>query len=175
MYCISTIYERRTGFYALFCAYFYHPDGDAIQTAITNRIRSTLRNKRCSAAIRDYNGTGAALYPGASDGRRIFTSGGEGINIIQDTISNTCRQTALFETLQNRALLDLFCCSFFILLLCVSGIIGFTGPGILKYELLHWLLIMMFTLLVAQYAQMAFHNIRCALFLCGSCYFHQTG
>jgi hypothetical protein len=160
LYCISTIYERRTIIFMLYSALIFTvlmvvP----YQTAITNRIRSTFEGtKDASAAIRDYNRHQVQPYIQAHPmGGGIFTSGGEGNKYnAGHYIEYLQADSGYLKTLaeQGPIGLVLLLISYFVIMrLGYYRFYRSRDPEIRTYYI--GLLIMMFTLLVAQYAQMA--------------------
>src|SRR5580704_10849249 len=160
LYCISTIFERRTVIFMLYAAIIF--TGLMIlpfHNAITNRIRSTFEGTNdASAAVRDYDRHEVQPYIQAHPiGGGIFTSGGEG---------NKYNKGHYLEYLQAdsgylKILAEQGPVGFAILLIFYFVFMRFgyhyffrtTDPEIRTYYI--GLLVMMFTLLVAQYAQMA--------------------
>ncbi len=160
IYCIATIHERRTSLFMLYSALVFavlmlNPH----QNAITNRIRSTFQGtKDASAAIRDYDRHQVQPYIQAHPmGGGIFTAGAEG---------NKYNEGHYLEYLQAdsgylKALAEQGAIGFAFLLIFYFVIMrrGFhhffrvNDPEIRTYYI--GLLVMMFTLMVAQYSQMA--------------------
>jgi putative inorganic carbon (HCO3(-)) transporter len=160
MYCISTIYERRTMIFMLYSALIFTllmvmP----YQNAITNRIRSTFEGtKDASAAIRDYNRHQVQPYIQEHPmGGGIFTSGGEGNKYnAGHYLEYLQADSGYLKTLaeQGPIGLVLLLISYFIIMrFGYHRFYRARDPEIRTYYI--GLLIMMFTLLVAQYAQMA--------------------
>jgi putative inorganic carbon (HCO3(-)) transporter len=160
MYCISTIYERRTMKFMLysllvFTVLMVMP----YQNAITNRIRSTFEGtKDASAAIRDYNRHQVQPYIQAHPmGGGIFTSGGEGNKYNPGHyIEYLQADSGYLKTLAEQGPVGLVLQLIFYFIIMRLGYYRFyraRDPEIRTYYI--GLLVMMFTLLVGQYAQMA--------------------
>lgn len=160
LYFISTISERRTWIF-MFCSVIFFASFMLMphQNVITNRIRSTFQGtKDPSAAIRDFDRHEVQPYIQAHPmGGGIFTSGSEGNKYNQGHYLEFFQaDSGYLKTLAEQGAIG------FALLLAFYFIIMRTGfhsffrakdPEIRTYYI--GLLVMVFTLLVAQYAQMA--------------------
>jgi putative inorganic carbon (hco3(-)) transporter len=160
LYCISTIFERRTLTFILYFAIVI--TGLMImpyQNAITNRIRSTFQGTNdASAAIRDLNRHEVQPYIQAHPmGGGIFTSGGEGSKYNQGHYLEFLQaDSGYLKTLAEQGPVGLAFLLVFYFIIMRTGFHYFfkaKDPEIRTYYI--GLLVMMFTLLVAQYAQMA--------------------
>ncbi|HCL83048.1 MAG TPA: hypothetical protein DIC22_03690 [Chitinophagaceae bacterium] len=160
MYCISTIYERRTGilmFYSaiIFAVLMVMP----YQNPITNRIRSTFEGtKDASAAIRDYDRHEVQPYIQAHPiGGGIFTSGMEGNKYNKGHYLEYLQaDSGYLKVLAEQGPFGLALLLIFYFIIMRAGYYRFyrvKDPEIRTYYI--GLLVMMFTLMVAQYAQMA--------------------
>ncbi len=160
LYCISTIFERRTVIF-LICSIIIFTGLMVMpyQNAITNRIRSTFEGTNdASAAIRDYDRHEVQPYIQAHPiGGGIFTSGGEGNKYNKGHYLEFLQaDSGYLKTLAEQGMVGL---AFLLIFYFVFMRIGFhhffrsKDPEIRTYYI--GLLVMMFTLLVAQYAQMA--------------------
>lgn len=160
MYCLSTIYERRTVlfiFYSLlvFIVFWKMP----YQNAVTNRIRSTFEGtKDASAAIRDYNRHQVQPYIQEHPmGGGIFTSGAEGNKYNKGHYLEYLQSdSGYLKTLAEQGSVGLALLLIFYFTFMRYGYHQFfrvRDPEIRTYYI--GLLVMMFTLLVAQFSQMA--------------------
>jgi putative inorganic carbon (hco3(-)) transporter len=160
LYCISTIFERRTIIFMIYSTIIF--TGLMVmpyQNSITNRIRSTFQgSKDASAAIRDYDRHEVQPYIQAHPiGGGIFTSGGEGSkynkgHYLEYLQADSGYLKVLAE--QGPVGLAILLISYFIFMRYGFHYFFRTkDPEIRTYYI--GLLVMMFTLLVAQYAQMA--------------------
>jgi putative inorganic carbon (hco3(-)) transporter len=160
LYCLSTIYERRTVIFLLYSVSIYA----ALmlmpyQNAVTNRIRSTFEgSKDASAAIRDYDRHEVQPYIQAHPlGGGIFTSGGEGNKYNRGHYLEYLQaDSGYLKTLAEQGPVGLALLLMFYFIIMRYGFFHFyrvKDPEIRTYYI--GLLVMMFTLLVAQYAQMA--------------------
>jgi putative inorganic carbon (HCO3(-)) transporter len=160
LYCISTIFERRTVIFMLYSAIIFAglmfmP----YQNAITNRIRSTFQgSKDASAAIRDYDRHEVQPYIQAHPiGGGIFTSGGEGNKYNKGHYLEYLQaDSGYLKTLAEQGPVGLAILLIFYFIFMRLGFHYFfrtRDPELRTYYI--GLLVMMFTLLVAQYAQMA--------------------
>jgi hypothetical protein len=160
LYCLSTIYERRTLVFMLYSSLVFTilmvmP----YQNAITNRIRSTFEGtKDASAAIRDYDRHEVQPYIQAHPmGGGIFTSGGEGNKYNKGHYLEYLQaDSGYLKTLAEQGPIGLALLLIFYFIFMRFGYYRFyraKDPVIRTYYI--GLLVMMFTLLVAQYAQMA--------------------
>jgi hypothetical protein len=160
LYFVATISERRTAvfmFYSIivFAGLMLVP----FQNAITNRIRSTFEGtKDASAALRDIDRHEVQPYIQAHPmGGGIFTSGGEGNKYnAGHYIEFLQADSGYLKTLAEQgdiglALLLIF--YFIIMRLGFHHYYRVKDPEIRTYYI--GLLVMMFSLIVAQYAQMA--------------------
>jgi putative inorganic carbon (hco3(-)) transporter len=160
LYCISTIFERRTVVF-LICSVIIFTGLMVMpyQNAITNRIRSTFEGTNdASAAIREYDRHEVQPYIQSHPiGGGIFTSGGEGNKYNKGHYLEFLQaDSGYLKTLAEQGMVGL---SILLIFYFVFMRIGFhyffraKDPEIRTYYI--GLLVMMFTLLVAQYAQMA--------------------
>ena len=159
-YCIATIDERRTSRFMLYSALVFavlmlNPH----QNAITNRIRSTFQGtKDASAAIRDYDRHQVQPYIQAHPmGGGIFTAGAEGNKYNQGHYLEYLQaDSGYLKTLAEQGAIGF---AFLLIFYFVVMRLGFhyffrmNDPEIRTYYI--GLLVMMFTLMVAQYSQMA--------------------
>jgi putative inorganic carbon (hco3(-)) transporter len=160
MYCISTMYEKRTWIFILYAALvFIVMLKFPIHNAVTNRIRSTFEGTRdASAAIRDYNRHQVQPYIQAHPmGGGIFTSGGEGNKYNKGHYLEYLQaDSGYLKTLAEQGPVGLALLLIFYFTFLRFGFHKFfmvLDPEIRTYYI--GLLVMMFTLLVAQYSQMA--------------------
>jgi len=129
------------------------------QNAITNRIRSTFQgSKDASAAIRDYDRHEVQPYIQAHPiGGGIFTSGGEGNKYNKGHYLEYLQaDSGYLKTLAEQGPVGLAILLIFYFIFMRLGFHYFfrtRDPELRTYYI--GLLVMMFTLLVAQYAQMA--------------------
>jgi putative inorganic carbon (HCO3(-)) transporter len=160
IYCISTIYERGTVKFLLysllaFTALILNPH----QNAITNRIRSTFEGtKDPSAALRDYDRRQVQPYIQAHPmGGGIFTSGGEGNKYnAGHYLEYLQADSGYLKTLAEQGAIGLVFLLTFYFIIMRRGFHYFfraKDPEVRTYYI--GLLVMMFTLMVAQYSQMA--------------------
>ncbi len=160
LYCISTIFERRTiifmiCFTILFSGLMIMP----YQNAITNRIRSAFAGTNdASAAIRDYDRHEVQPYIQAHPiGGGIFTSGGEGSKYNKGHYLEYLQaDSGYLKILAEQGPVGLAFLLVFYFIFMRMGFHSFfkaRDPEIRTYYI--GLLVMMFTLVVAQYAQMA--------------------
>ena len=160
LYCLSTVNERKTLIFLLysllaFTLLMVMP----IQNPITNRIRSTFAGtKDASAAIRDYDRHEVQPYIQAHPmGGGIFTSGGEGNKYNKGHYLEYLQaDSGYLKILAEQGPIGLTLLLIFYFILMRHGYYRFyrTGNGEIRTYYIG-LLVMMFTLLVAQYAQMA--------------------
>jgi cell division protein FtsW (lipid II flippase) len=169
LYCISTLYEKRTVFFMLFSVLslallMIMP----YQNAITNRIRSTFEGTSDqSAAIRDYDRH--QVQPYIQDhpiGGGIFTCGFEGPKYNPGHyLENLQPDSGYMKTVAEQGGIGLALLLIFYFIVMRHGYHYFfraKDPEIRNYYIA--LLVMMFTLLVAQYAQMAITQCPVVLF-----------
>jgi putative inorganic carbon (hco3(-)) transporter len=160
IYFVATMYERRTLIFMMysvliFTALMLNPH----QNAITNRIRSTFEGTRdASAALRDYDRHQVQPYIQAHPlGGGIFTSGGEGNKYNKGHYLEYLQaDSGYLKTLAEQGAVGLALLLIFYFIIMRWGFHQFfraRDPEIRTYYI--GLLVMMFTLLVAQYAQMA--------------------
>ena len=160
LYCLSTLNERRTihflGFsITIFAFLFLSP----YQNPITSRIRSTFEGTRDeSAALRDYNRH--QVQPYIQDhpiGGGIYTCGFEGPKYNEGHYLEFLQpDSGYMKTLAEQGAVGLALLLIFYFVLMRYGFYHFfrvKDPEIRNYYIA--LLIMIFTLIVAQYAQMA--------------------
>jgi putative inorganic carbon (hco3(-)) transporter len=160
LYFISTIYERRTVVFILYSALvFIALMVNPRQNAITNRIRSTFEGTNdASAAIRDYDRHQVQPYiQGHPMGGGIFTSGGEGNKYNKGHYLEYLQaDSGYLKTLAEQGAIGLAFLLIFYFIIMRQGLHRFfrvRDPEIRTYYI--GLLVMVFTLMVAQYAQMA--------------------
>jgi putative inorganic carbon (hco3(-)) transporter len=160
IYFISTIYERRTVMFMLYSALvFIALMVNPHQNAITNRIRSTFEGSNdASAAIRDYDRHQVQPYIQAHPmGGGIFTSGGEGNKYNKGHYLEYLQaDSGYLKTLAEQGAIGLAFLLIFYFIIMRQGFHHFfraRDPEIRTYYI--GLLVMDFTLMVAQYAQMA--------------------
>jgi putative inorganic carbon (hco3(-)) transporter len=169
MYCIITINERRTVMFMLYSAIIFialiiMPS----KYAITNRIRSTFEGTRdASAAIRDWDRHEVQPYIQAHPmGGGIFTSGAEGNKYNKGHyIEYLQADSGYLKILAEQGPIGLALLLIFYFIIMRLGVHRFywaRDPEIRTYYI--GLLVMMFTLLVAQYAQMAISQYPAVLF-----------
>jgi putative inorganic carbon (HCO3(-)) transporter len=160
LYCISTIFERRTVIFLIYSVIIF--TGLMVmpyQNAITNRIRSTFAGTNdASAAVRDYDRHEVQPYIQAHPiGGGIFTSGGEGHKYNKGHYLEFLQaDSGYLKTLGEQGMVGLAILLIFYFIFMRLGFHYFfraKDPEIRTYYI--GLLVMMFTLLVAQYAQMA--------------------
>jgi putative inorganic carbon (HCO3(-)) transporter len=160
MYCLATIYERRTWtfiFYSLlvFAVMYKMP----IHNPVTNRIQSTFEGSRdASAAVRDYNRHQVQPYIQEHPmGGGIFTVGAEGNKYNRGHYLEYLQSdSGYLKTLAEQGPVGLALLLVFYFIIMKYGFHMFfrsRDPVIRTYYI--GLLVMMFTLLVAQYSQMA--------------------
>ena len=160
LYCLSTLNERRTihflGFSITIFAFLYLLP---YQNPITSRIRSTFEGTRDeSAALRDYNRH--QVQPYIQDhpiGGGIYTCGFEGPKYNEGHYLEFLQpDSGYMKTLAEQGAVGLALLLIFYFVLMRYGFYYFfrvKDPEIRNYYIA--LLIMIFTLIVAQYAQMA--------------------
>jgi putative inorganic carbon (HCO3(-)) transporter len=173
LYCLSTIFERRTVVFLLYSLLVFTllmvmP----YQNAITYRIRSTFQGTRdASAAIRDYDRHEVQPYIQAHPmGGGIFTSGGEGNKYNKGHyIEYLQADSGYLKMLAEQGPIGLALLLIFYFIIMRLGYYKFfraKDPQIRTYYI--GLLVMMFTLLVAQYAQMAISQYPVVLYFYGT-------
>jgi len=173
LYCVSTIYERRTLVFLLYSLLVFTllmimP----YQNAITYRIRSTFEGtKDASAAIRDYDRHEVQPYIQAHPmGGGIFTSGGEGNKYNKGHYLEYLQaDSGYLKTLAEQGPIGLSLLLIFYFILMRQGYYKFFRAG--NSEIRNYyigLLVMMFTLLIAQYAQMAISQYPVVLYFYGT-------
>jgi hypothetical protein len=173
LYSLSTIYEKRTVIFLLYSLLVFTilmvmP----YQNAITYRIRSTFEGTNdASAAIRDYDRHEVQPYIQAHPiGGGIFTSGGEGNKYNKGHYLEYLQaDSGYLKTLAEEGPIGLSLLLIFYFIIMRQGYYKFFrsgNPEIRTYYI--GLLIMMFTLLVAQYAQMAISQYPVVLYFYGS-------
>jgi putative inorganic carbon (hco3(-)) transporter len=160
LYCISTIFERRTVIFMIYSIVIF--TGLMImpyQNSITNRIRSTFQgSKDASAAIRDYDRHEVQPYIQAHPiGGGIFTSGGEGNKYNKGHYLEYLQaDSGYLKTLAEQGPVGFAILLIFYFIFMRLGFHYFFRAKDLEIRTYYiGLLVMMFTLLVAQYAQMA--------------------
>ena len=160
LYCIATLYERRTIIFLMisvlsFIGLMVIP----YENAVTNRIKSTFQGtKDASASVRDYNRHEVQPYIQEHPfGGGIFTCGFEGPKYNKGHyLENLQPDSGYLKTLAEQGAFGLALLLIFYFIIMRHGLHYFfrvRDPEIKNYYI--GLLIMMFTLLVAQYAQMA--------------------
>jgi len=173
LYCLSTIFEKRTLVFLtyailVFTVLMVMP----YQNSITNRIRSTFAGtKDPSAAIRDYDRHEVQPYIQAHPmGGGIFTSGGEGDKYNKGHYLEYLQaDSGYLKTLAEEGAIGLALLLIFYFVLLRHGYSKFfraTDPEIRTYYI--GLLVMVFTLMVAQYAQMAISQYPAVLYFYGT-------
>jgi hypothetical protein len=169
LYCLSTLNEKKTihflGFsITVFALLFLLP----YQNPITSRIRSTFEGTRDeSAALRDYNRH--RVQPYIQDhpiGGGIYTCGFEGPKYNEGHYLEFLQpDSGYMKTMAEQGAVGLALLLIFYFVLMRYGFYYFfrvKDPEIRNYYIA--LLVMMFTLIVAQYAQMAITQSPVALF-----------
>jgi putative inorganic carbon (hco3(-)) transporter len=160
LYCLSVIFERRTvnfllcavGLFVLLMVFPY-------QNVVTNRIRSTFAGTNdASASIRDYDRHQVQPYIQAHPmGGGIFTVGVEGMKYNQGHYLEFLQaDSGYMKTLGEQGPIGLALLLIFYFVVMRVGFRNFyrvQDPEIRTYYI--GLLVMMFTLLVGQYSQMA--------------------
>ena len=160
LYCVSAIFERRTVNFllsalGLFLLLMFFP----YQNVVTNRIRSTFSGTNdASASIRDYDRHEVQPYIQAHPmGGGIFTVGMEGMKYNQGHYLEFLQaDSGYMKTLGEQGPIGLVLMLFFYFVVMRVGYRSFyrvKDPEIRTYYI--GLLVMMFTLMVAQYSQMA--------------------
>jgi putative inorganic carbon (hco3(-)) transporter len=173
LYCLSTIFEKRTLIFLLYSLIVFTllmvmP----YQNAITNRIRSTFEGTRdASAAIRDYDRHEVQPYIQAHPiGGGIFTSGGEGNKYNKGHYLELLQaDSGYLKTLAEQGAIGLALLLIFYFIMMRHGYYRFfrsADQQIRTYYI--GLLVMLFTLLVAQYAQMAISQYPAVLYFYGA-------
>jgi putative inorganic carbon (hco3(-)) transporter len=160
MYCLATIYERRTWTFILysfmvFAVMYKMP----IDNPVTNRIRSTFEGTRdASAAIRDYNRHQVQPYIQEHPiGGGIFTAGAEGNKYNKGHYLEYLQSdSGYLKTLAEQGPVGLALLLIFYFTIMRYGFHKFfmSGDPVIRTYYIG-LLVMMFTLMVAQYSQMA--------------------
>jgi len=173
LYCLSTIYERRTVVFLLYSLLvFTLLMSVPYQNAITNRIRSTFEGtKDASAAIRDYDRHEVQPYIQAHPmGGGIFTSGGEGNKYNKGHYLEYLQaDSGYLKILAEQGPIGLALLLIFYFILMRHGYYKFFRAGNMEIRTYFiGLLVMMFTLLVAQYAQMAITQYPIVLYFYGT-------
>ncbi len=160
IYCVATIYERRTAVFLVVCAIaFTLLMVIPFQSAVTNRIRSTFEGtKDASASVRDYDRHEVQPFIQAHPmGGGIFTSGFEGFKYNKGNYLEFLQpDSGYMKTIAEQGAIGLFLLLVFYFIIMRYGFHHFfrvKDPEIRTYYI--GLLVMMFTLLVAQYSQMA--------------------
>jgi putative inorganic carbon (hco3(-)) transporter len=173
LYCFSTIFEKRTVVFLLYALLaFTLLMVMPYQNAITNRIKSTFEgSKDASAAIRDYDRHEVQPYIQAHPiGGGIFTSGGEGDKYNKGHYLEYLQaDSGYLKTLAEQGPVGLALLLIFYFLTMRHGYYKFyrvRDPQIRTYYI--GLLVMMFTLVVAQYAQMAISQYPVVLYFYGT-------
>ncbi len=169
LYCISTLYEKRTIGFLIFSvltvtALMVLP----FQNVVTNRIQSTFEGtKDQSAALRDYNRH--QVQPYIQDhpiGGGIFTCGFEGPKYNPGHYLEFLQpDSGYMKTVAEQGAVGLALLLIFYFIIMRHGYHYFfrvKDPEIRSYYIA--LLVMMFTLMVAQYAQMAITQCPVVLF-----------
>ena len=172
-YSIATIYEKRTLLFLLFSIVtFVTLMVMPYQNVVTNRIRSTFEGtKDQSAALRDYDRHQIQpYYQERPLGGGIFTCGFEGVKY------NPNHYLVLFQPdggymkdVAEQGAVGLALLLLFYFISMRQGIRTFyrsRDPEIQNYYIA--LLVMLFTLMVAQYSQMAIHQYPVVYYFYGS-------
>ncbi len=159
-YCVSAIFERRTLVFLIYSTLtFLILMVMPYQNAVTARIRSTFEGtKDRSAAIRDYDRKEVQPYIQAHPlGGGIFTSGGEGNKYnVGHYLELLQADSGYMKNVAEQGPIGLF---FLLAFYFVAMRVGFRSfyrvndPEIRTYYI--GLLVMIFSLIVAQYSQMA--------------------
>jgi putative inorganic carbon (hco3(-)) transporter len=160
LYCVSAIFERRTVNFmlcalVLYLGLMFFP----YQNVVTNRIRSTFAGtKDQSAAVRDYDRHEVQPYIQAHPmGGGIFTVGIEGMKYNQGHYLEFLQaDSGYMKIVAEQGPIGLVLLLAFYFVIMRVGYRSFyrvKDPEIRTYYI--GLLVMMFTLVVAQYAQMA--------------------
>jgi len=159
-YSIATIYERKTiAFLIASVVAFIVLITMPYQNVVTNRIKSTFEGtKDLSAAVRDYNRHNVQPYIHDHPiGGGIYTCGFEGPKYNHGHFLEFLQPDSGFmKVMAEQGPIGLFLLLLFYLIAMRQGIRNFyrtRSPEIQNYYIA--LLVMMFTMLVAQYSQMA--------------------
>jgi putative inorganic carbon (hco3(-)) transporter len=173
LYCLATINEKRTAVFMFYTAMIFTLlMAMPFQNAITNRIRSTFEGTRdASAALRDIDRHQVQPYIQAHPmGGGIFTSGGEGNKYnAGHYIEFLQADSGYLKTLAEQGAIGLALLLIFYFIVMRLGFHHYyrvKDPEIRTYYI--GLLVMMFTLLVAQYAQMAISQYPVVLYFYGA-------
>jgi membrane protein YdbS with pleckstrin-like domain len=169
LYCISTLYEKKTMIFMVFSIVLF--TGLMVlpyQNTITNRIRSTFEGtKDESAALRDFNRH--QVQPYIQDhpiGGGIYTSGFEGPKYNHGHYLEFLQpDSGYMKAVAEQGAVGLALLLIFYFIVLRHGYHFFyrvKDPEIQSYYIA--LLVMMFTLTVAQYAQMAITQTPLVLF-----------
>lgn len=160
LYCISTVYEKQTWKFILYSALvFIFIWKLPVYNPVTNRIRSTFEGTHdASAAVRDYNRHLVQPYIQAHPmGGGIFTSGAEGNKYnVGHYLEYLQSDSGYLKNLAEQGPIGLALLLIFYFAIMQYGFHKFfrvRDSQIRTYYI--GLLVMNFTLLVAQYSQMA--------------------
>jgi putative inorganic carbon (hco3(-)) transporter len=173
LYCLSTINERKTLIFLLYSLLAFTLLMVApYQNAITGRIRSTFEGtKDASAAIRDYDRHEVQPYIQAHPmGGGVFTSGGEGNKYNKGHYLEYLQaDSGYLKTLAEQGPIGLTLLLVFYFILMRHGYYRFFRTGSREIRTYYiGLLVMMFTLLVGQFAQMAISQYPIVLYFYGT-------
>jgi hypothetical protein len=159
-YCLSAIFERRTLIFLIYSVViFITLMVMPFQNVVTNRIRSTFEGtKDRSAAIRDYDRKEVQPYIQAHPlGGGIFTSGGEGTKYNKGHYLEYLQADSGYmkNVAEQGPIGFVFLLAFYFVVMRVGfrSFYRVNDPEIRTYYI--GLLVMIFSLLVAQYSQMA--------------------
>ncbi|MFI5194889.1 MAG: O-antigen ligase family protein [Chitinophagales bacterium] len=169
LYCLSTLYEKRTALFMLFSilslvALLFMP----YQNAITNRIKSTFQGTRDeSAAVRDFNRH--QVQPYIQDhpiGGGVYTCGFEGPKYNHGHYLEFLQpDSGYMKTVAEQGAVGLALLLIFYFTIMAYGFRRFFRMKDLQIQNYYIaLLIMVFTLMVAQYGQMAITQCPVILF-----------
>jgi len=169
LYCISTLYEKRTIIFMVVCAGFiFSLFVLPFQTPVTYRIKSTFEGtKDASASLRDFDRNQVQPYIQAHPlGGGIFTCGFEGPKYSKGHYLEYLQpDSGYMKTLAEQGEIGLAILLIFYFIVMRHGFHFFfrvKDPEIQNYYI--GLLAMMFTLLVAQYSQMAIYQYPVTLY-----------
>ena len=169
IYCISTLYDRKTVLFLFFSVLAFSAlIVIPFQNVVTARIRSTFNGtKDASASIRDYDRHEVQPYIQAHPlGGGIFTCGIEGPKYNKGHyLENLQPDSGFMKILAEQGAIGLGLLLIFYFIILQKGFYHFyrvKDPEIRSYYI--GLLVMLFTLVVAQYAQIAIAQYPVSLF-----------